>query len=142
MNTNHNVNFGAAAPAVASEGAPGKTVDSGAPARRKPIFSRGAVVGLVLAASAAAGLTFYGSKSFDATQVKVEKIWHGTGTVISANEVPGTRKANENCMRFCSYVATKSWQLTIREDSGEVINVPVTKGQFDAISPGDTFTRK
>lgn len=140
MSTNHN--SGAAASDVAPEGAPGNALDSAAPARRKPIFSRGAVVGLVLAASAAVGMTFYVSQSVDATQIKVEKIWHGTGTVISRTEVPGSRKTNENCLRFCSYEATRSWQLTIREDSGAVINVPVTKGQFDAVSPGETFTRK
>jgi hypothetical protein len=142
MSTNHNANSGAAAPSVAPGGAPGKSLHSAATTRRKPIFSRGAVVGLFVAASAAVGLTFYGSQSVDATQIKAEKIWHGTGTVISRNEVPGSRKTNEHCLRFCSYEATRSWELTIREDSGEVINVPVTKGQFDAISPGETFTRK
>jgi hypothetical protein len=141
MSTNHNVKSGAAVPDAAPVGAPGKTLQSAAPARRKPIFSRGAVVGLVVAASAAVGMTFYVSQSVDATQIKAEKIWQGTGTVISSAEVPGTRKTNENCYRFCSYVATKSWQLTIREDSGAVINIPVTKGQFDAIRPGQTFTR-
>jgi len=74
--------------------------------------------------------------------VNTEPIWTGSGTVISQQIVPGTRKVNENCYRFCTYVATKTPQLTIRADSGEVVYVPVTQREYDAIGPGQTYTRK
>lgn len=74
--------------------------------------------------------------------VTAQPFWTGTGTVISQQAVPGSRKVTENCFRFCSYEPTTTWQLTIREDSGAVSYVPVTKREFDALAPGQTFTRK
>lgn len=74
--------------------------------------------------------------------VNTQPPWTGTGTVISQQEVHGSRKINEDCYRFCSYEQTTSWELTIREDSGAVTNVPVTKREFDSLAPGQTYTRK
>lgn len=113
---------------------------------KKGLFRRylWVIVGLVLAGSAIIGLSIYASQP-----IKVEQIRKGTGTVVARHDVPASQRTHTECTGIkpmvCSDVTEnipESWSLSVSDGSGEIQNVPVTQGQFNAIRPGETFTRK